>query len=99
MSVFENAAFDGHEAVSFFTDEATGLRAIIAVHSTTLGPGAGGTRLWTYPSSAEALTDVLRLSRGMSFKNAMADLPLGGGKAVILRPEGDFDRTDRKSVV
>jgi len=93
MSVFENAAFDGHEAVSFFTDEATGLRAIIAVHSTTLGPGAGGTRLWTYPSSAEALTDVLRLSRGMSFKNAMADLPLGGGKAVILRPEGDFDRT------
>lgn len=92
MSVFENPSFDGHESVTFFSDEATGLRALIAVHSTALGPGAGGTRLWTYASSDDALTDVLRLSRGMSFKNAMADLPLGGGKAVLMRPKGDFDR-------
>ncbi|MGD2134218.1 MAG: Glu/Leu/Phe/Val dehydrogenase dimerization domain-containing protein, partial [Maricaulaceae bacterium] len=74
MSVFENPAFDDHEVVSFFADPAVGLKAIIAVHSTALGPGGGGTRFWRYPSSSEALTDVLRLSRGMSFKNAMADL-------------------------
>ena len=64
-----------------------GLRAIIAVHDTTLGPALGGIRMWTYDSDEAALTDVLRLSRGMSFKNAMAGLPLGGGKAVILADE------------
>ena len=76
--------YDAHELLHFVRDEATGLRAIIAVHSTHLGPAAGGARFWHYEDSAEALTDALRLSRGMSYKNAMAGLPLGGGKSVIL---------------
>ena len=76
--------FDAHEALHFVTDAKSGLRAIIAMHSTHLGPAAGGTRLWTYADDADALTDALRLSRGMSYKNAMAGLPLGGGKAVVL---------------
>ena len=76
--------FDDHEIVHFVTDEATGLRAVIAVHSTHLGPGAGGVRFWHYAQAGEAVRDALRLSRGMSFKNAMAGLPMGGGKAVIL---------------
>ena len=76
--------FDAHEALHFVTDEASGLRAIIAMHSTHLGPAAGGTRFWHYADDAEALTDALRLSRGMSYKNAMAGLPLGGGKAVVM---------------
>ena len=79
--------FDAHEALHFVTDRASGLRAIIALHSTHLGPAAGGTRLWHYADPADALTDALRLSRGMSYKNAMAGLPLGGGKAVILADE------------
>ncbi|MDQ3077565.1 MAG: amino acid dehydrogenase [Pseudomonadota bacterium] len=82
--------FDAHEALHLVTDEKSGLRAIIALHSTHLGPAAGGTRLWHYADDAEALTDALRLSRGMSYKNAMAGLPLGGGKAVVL---ADADRT------
>ena len=76
--------FDAHEALHFVTDEASGLRAIIAMHSMHLGPAAGGTRLWHYADDGEAVTDALRLSRGMSYKNAMAGLPLGGGKAVVL---------------
>lgn len=84
MSVFESADFDGHEEVAFFEDEAAGLKAIIAVHSTALGPACGGTRMYPYANGDAAVTDVLRLSRGMSFKNAMANLPLGGGKAVIV---------------
>lgn len=92
MSVFEHPAFDDHEKILFATDPATGLKAIIAVHSTARGPAVGGCRMWTYPSSAEAVTDVLRLSQGMSYKNVMADLPIGGGKSVIMRPERDFDR-------
>src|ERR687893_2057032 len=79
--------FDDHEVVHFATDRQTGLRAIIAVHSTHLGPAAGGVRFWHYARSGDAIADVLRLSRGMSFKNAMAGLPLGGGKAVILADE------------
>ncbi len=75
---------DAHEAVHVFEDRASGLKAIIAVHSTHLGPAAGGTRFWHYADSAAAITDALRLSRGMSYKNAMAELPAGGGKAVIL---------------
>ena len=82
--------FDAHEALHFVTDQASGLRAIIALHSTHLGPAAGGTRMWHYADDADALTDALRLSRGMSFKNAMAGLPLGGGKAVVL---ADANRT------
>ena len=76
--------FDAHEEVHFITDEKCGLRAIIALHSTHLGPAGGGCRFWHYANGEEALTDALRLSRGMSYKNAMAGLPLGGGKAVIL---------------
>ena len=82
--------FDAHEALHFVTDEASGLRAIIAMHSTHLGPAAGGSRFWHYADDADALTDALRLSRGMSYKNAMAGLPLGGGKAVVL---ANADRT------
>jgi leucine dehydrogenase len=76
--------FDAHEDVHFFTDAVTGLRAIIAIHSTHRGPSSGGVRYWRYAREADALTDALRLSRGMSYKNAMADLPVGGGKGVIL---------------
>jgi leucine dehydrogenase len=79
--------FDAHEDVHFFTDPKSGLRAIIAIHSTHLGPAAGGARFWHYAQGEEALTDALRLSRGMSYKNAMAGLPLGGGKSVILANE------------
>ena len=82
--------FDAHEALHFVTDAKSGLRAIIALHSTHLGPAAGGTRMWHYADDADALTDALRLSRGMSYKNAMAGLPLGGGKAVVL---ADANRT------
>ncbi|MGH2685806.1 MAG: Glu/Leu/Phe/Val dehydrogenase dimerization domain-containing protein [Actinomycetota bacterium] len=91
--VFDLVEQGGHETVAFCHDEATGLRAIIAVHSTVLGPGLGGTRFWPYRSEREALVDVLRLSRGMTYKNAAAGLDLGGGKAVII---GDprRDRTD-----
>ncbi|MFM7403468.1 MAG: Leu/Phe/Val dehydrogenase [Erythrobacter sp.] len=76
--------FDAHEVVQLVHDRASGLTAIIAVHSTHLGPSAGGTRFWHYPDPAGAMRDALRLSRGMSYKNAMAGLPMGGGKAVIL---------------
>lgn len=76
--------FDAHEGVHLFTDPASGLSAVIAVHSTALGPAMGGVRFWHYPDQRAAITDALRLSRGMSFKNAMAGLPLGGGKAVVL---------------
>jgi leucine dehydrogenase len=86
-SLWDFPDFDEHELVHFVTDRATGLRAVIAVHSTHLGPGAGGTRFWHYAQSADAIADALRLSRGMSYKNAMAGLPLGGGKAVILADE------------
>ncbi|HEY0282775.1 MAG TPA: Glu/Leu/Phe/Val dehydrogenase dimerization domain-containing protein, partial [Rhizomicrobium sp.] len=90
MNVFESPDFDAHETVAFFHDKKTGLNSIIAIHSTALGPACGGTRMYPYPDADAALTDVLRLSRGMSYKNAIADLPLGGGKAVILGdPETD----------
>jgi leucine dehydrogenase len=88
MTPFDLTDFDGHEAVHFFNDAESGLEAIIAVHSTALGPAAGGCRYWIYPSYDEALIDVLRLSRGMSYKNAMAGLPFGGGKAVVLKRPG-----------
>lgn len=81
--MFDKPAFAGHESVHHVFDQKTGLRAIIAIHSTARGPAAGGCRMWNYATSDEAFTDALRLSEGMSYKNAMADLPLGGGKAVI----------------
>jgi leucine dehydrogenase len=83
-AIWELPDFDGHESVHFFTDEQTGLTAIISIHSTHLGPAAGGTRFWHYANPQDAITDALRLSRGMSYKNAMAGLAMGGGKAVIL---------------
>jgi leucine dehydrogenase len=76
--------FDDHESVHVFRDPKAGLTALIAIHSTHLGPAGGGTRFWHYPEPDAAITDALRLSRGMSYKNAMAGLAMGGGKAVIL---------------
>ncbi|MBW8785603.1 MAG: Glu/Leu/Phe/Val dehydrogenase [Novosphingobium sp.] len=90
MAAFwEEPDFDEHERVELVHDRASGLTAIFALHSTHLGPGAGGTRFWHYADAADAMHDALRLSRGMSYKNAMAGLPMGGGKAVIL---ADADR-------
>ena len=83
--LFDHPDFDAHEAVHFVSDRASGLHAIIAVHSTHRGPGAGGCRYWTYADDTAALTDALRLSRGMSYKNAMAGLPMGGGKGVVFK--------------
>jgi valine dehydrogenase (NAD+) len=93
LDVFELGS--EHEQVVFASDPASGLRAIIALHSTALGPGLGGTRFYPYASTADALRDVLALSRGMSYKNALAGLDLGGGKAVII---GD-PRTDKSEAL
>ncbi|AGB37365.1 Leu/Phe/Val dehydrogenase [Natronococcus occultus] len=82
--VFDSIGDAGHEQVSYFTDPETGLRAIVAIHDTTLGPSLGGTRILDYDSEDAALEDVLRLSEAMTYKAAAADLPLGGGKAVVL---------------
>ncbi|MGF1630110.1 MAG: Glu/Leu/Phe/Val dehydrogenase dimerization domain-containing protein [Kiloniellaceae bacterium] len=84
MSVFEHREFDGHEQVVFCHDPASGLRAIIAIHNTNRGPALGGCRMWPYASEAAALTDALRLSRGMTYKSALAGLAYGGGKSVII---------------
>lgn len=84
MSFFEHMENRNHESVHYFNDSKTGLKAIIAIHSTALGPAAGGTRMWRYSCEDDAIRDALRLSQGMTYKNAMAGLPLGGGKAVIL---------------
>jgi len=84
MSPFESPDFDHHETVAFFDDKSSGLKAIIAIHSTARGAACGGVRVYPYANGDAALTDALRLSRGMSYKNAIADLPLGGGKAVIV---------------
>ncbi|WP_443019808.1 Glu/Leu/Phe/Val dehydrogenase dimerization domain-containing protein [Sphingomonas adhaesiva] len=85
-SIWDYTDFDAHEGVHLFSDPASGLKAVIAVHSTALGPAAGGVRFWHYADDARAVTDALRLSRGMSYKNAMAGLALGGGKGVVLAP-------------
>lgn len=92
MFVFDHPSFDAHESVHAVHDAATGLRAIIAVHSSALGPGCGGCRIWHYDSDEDALADALRLSHAMSYKSAMAGLDLGGGKCVVLKPKGEFDR-------
>lgn len=84
LSVFSQAEYDNHEQVVFCSDEESGLKAIIAVHNTNCGPGVGGCRFWDYQSDEEALVDVLRLSKGMTYKNALAGLNFGGGKAVII---------------
>ncbi|MEY8868110.1 MULTISPECIES: Glu/Leu/Phe/Val family dehydrogenase [Flavobacteriaceae] len=82
--VFGQVSFDNHEQVVFCNDKDTGLKAIIGIHNTVLGPALGGTRMWNYNNEWEALNDVLRLSRGMTFKSAITGLNLGGGKAVII---------------
>ena len=82
--VFGQLSFDNHEQVVFCNDKDTGLKAIISIHNTVLGPALGGTRMWDYRSEWEALNDALRLSRGMTFKSAITGLNLGGGKAVII---------------
>ena len=84
MTFFDSTEHRGHEAIHQFYDPKTRLKAIVAIHSTALGPAAGGCRMWHYENENDAVTDALRLSRGMTYKNAMAGLPLGGGKAVIL---------------
>ncbi len=88
--------FDQHKHVACIHDDKTGLHCLIAVHNTSRGPGVGGCRLWQYDELSDALTDVLRLSQGMTYKNAMADLAFGGGKAVILAP--DFSKYSRSDV-
>ena len=84
MDIFDHLDSKNHEQLVFCNDEVSGLRAIIAIHDTTLGPALGGTRMWPYNSEVEAIVDALRLSRGMTFKSAVAGLNLGGGKAVII---------------
>lgn len=84
MCVFSSPSFDHHELVAFTEHQASGLRAIIAVHNSNLGPAVGGCRMYPYENDAAALEDVLRLSRGMTYKSALAGLPMGGGKAVII---------------
>lgn len=91
MKIFEYMAQHGHEQLVFCHDRASGLRAIIAIHDTTLGPALGGCRFWPYQNEEEAIVDVLRLAKGMTYKNAAMGLNLGGGKAVII---GD-SRTDK----
>jgi leucine dehydrogenase len=84
VALFNHVEFDNHEQVVFCHDKPSGLKAIIAVHSTKLGPAVGGCRLWDYASDEEAVNDVLRLSKGMTYKNALAGLKMGGGKSVII---------------
>ena len=84
MAVFSLSDFADHEQVVFVSDDKSGLKAIIAVHNSNLGPALGGCRMWPYASEEEAVRDVLRLSRGMTYKSAMANLKLGGGKSVII---------------
>lgn len=84
QSVFDRVVRGGHEQIVYCYDKSAGLKAIIAIHNTSLGPALGGTRIWDYAHDEEALTDVLRLSRGMTYKAALANLKLGGGKAVII---------------
>ncbi len=84
MAVFDKIQTDNYEQIVFCNDSKSGLKAIIALHSTALGPATGGCRMWNYRSEEEALTDVLRLSKGMTYKNSISNLPLGGGKSIII---------------
>ncbi|TAK61385.1 MAG: Glu/Leu/Phe/Val dehydrogenase [Bacteroidetes bacterium] len=93
MSLFNEITTYGHEQVVFCSDKKTGLRAIIAIHNTSLGPSLGGTRMWNYATDTLAITDVLRLSRGMTYKAAVSGLNLGGGKGVIIG-NPNTDKTD-----
>jgi len=84
MNLFDQISSMGHEQVVVCHDKSSGYRGIIAIHDTTLGPALGGTRFWNYDTDEEAITDALRLARGMTYKNAVAGLNLGGGKSVII---------------
>ena len=95
MKIFDTVADLGHEQVVLCYDKGTGYRGIIAIHDTTLGPALGGTRFWNYASEDEAITDALRLARGMTYKNAVAGLNLGGGKSVII---GDNRTANREMI-
>ena len=95
MKIFDTIADMGHEQLVLCQDSASGYRGIIAVHSTVLGPALGGTRFWNYGSDEEAIVDALRLARGMTYKNAVAGLNLGGGKSVII---GDNKTMDREMI-
>ena len=94
MKVFDMLAEMGHEQIMLCSDPGCGYRGIIAVHSTRLGPALGGTRFWTYADDEEAIVDALRLSRGMTYKNAVAGLSLGGGKSIIIGDNKTKDRED-----
>ncbi|MCR8559800.1 leucine dehydrogenase [Mucilaginibacter sp. BJC16-A38] len=95
-SIFSQLEAFGHKKVVFCSDPDTGLKAIIAIHDTTLGPALGGTRMWAYKTEADALHDVLRLSKGMTYKAAITGLNLGGGKAVII---GDSHRNKSEALL
>src|SRR5213076_301257 len=95
MKLFDMLAEMGHEEVVMCSDPSAGYRGILAVHSTKLGPALGGTRFWQYATDEEAITDALRLSRGMTYKNAVAGLHLGGGKSIII---GDNKTKDREKI-
>jgi leucine dehydrogenase len=95
MKLFDTIADMGHEQLVLCQDKASGYRGIIAVHSTVLGPALGGTRFWNYATDEEAIVDALRLARGMTYKNAVAGLNLGGGKSVII---GDNKTADREMI-
>jgi leucine dehydrogenase len=93
MEITQKITNTNHEQVLIGRDDAIGYHGIIAIHSTTLGPAVGGTRFWNYENEDEALTDALRLSQGMTYKNALAGLPLGGGKSIIIGNNSTRDRT------
>src|SRR6187402_2217272 len=95
MKLFDTIAAMGHEQLVICNDNSAGYRGIIAIHSTTLGPALGGTRFWQYASDEEAIVDALRLARGMTYKNAVAGLNLGGGKSVII---GNNQTRDREMI-
>ena len=95
MKLFDTIAAMGHEQLVLCQDSASGYRGIIAIHSTALGPALGGTRFWNYATDEDAIVDALRLARGMTYKNAVAGLNLGGGKSVII---GDNKTTDREMI-
>src|SRR5436853_739884 len=95
MHLFDTIAGMGHEQLVICQDSSAGYRGIIAIHSTTLGPALGGTRFWNYGSDEDAIVDALRLARGMTYKNAVAGLNLGGGKSVII---GDNKTADRELI-
>ena len=97
-SIFDQLTERGHERICFHHDPATGLKAIIAIHSTALGNALGGTRRWYYKNEADAIYDVLRLSKGMTYKAAVSGLPMGGAKSVIMLPNPEHPRTKEEAL-